>query len=856
MLAGLLSFPVGSIRRGLGLVMLSIGMSWMCCGRCSAEPSIGRLMPPGGTRGTDVEVTISGGNLVAPEQIVFEDGVIKQLKLESVNDGQLKATLRIPADAPLGAHRFRIRTAKGLSQLRTFRVGSFPLILEAEADPAQKAARNDAPEAAQTIEIPSAGAVTVAGVVRNEDVDCYRVSLGAGQRISAAISGVRLDHTDFDPYIEIVDSRGFVLTASDDHPLLDQDALVSLIAPAAGDYFVRVRESAYAGNDNCHYLLSLGRFPTPFVAVPPGGAPGSTIEFEWLGDPAGPFRSSITLPEAFRRVDAGMVGLFEPRPERDGVAAAEGVPIRVTRLPIVQEAEPNDEPDVQQRVPAPAAIWGRMDKADDVDWVRIEAVKGTKWSVRGWGRRLGSPIDITLNAHRDNSKRERITGNDDAEGPDSAMTVTTPEEGSFLVRLSDHQHRGGEAFVWWLEVEPVEPGVTVSVPPSRTKSQDDLVPQVARGNRTALILNASRTDFAGDLIVRATDLPAGVQATIPPLQNGAPGGFVVFEAAADAALAASMSAFEVRDAANPQHLLGGLQQSTELVHGAPNREPWRTTTSSRMPIAVVEDAQVTIELVQPVVPLVKNGKMDLTVRIHRAEGFKGKVRLDFPFKPPGVGAASGVDVPADKAEVSYPINANGGAPTKTWQVIVTATVSPEGDAAKGRPRLRIASRPVDLTIAEPFVQLALEKTAAEQGQETAFVGKITVPTNFAGEAQAVLLGLPAKTESVPLTFTAGTTELSFPVKVAADAPPGRHANVVCEIQVPQAGTSVVHLMPATELRIDKPLPVSQAAAAPPKPATPQPATAKPPQLSRREQLRLQAKAIAATGEAGTEEPKP
>ena len=65
-------------------------------------------------------------------------------------------------------------------------------------------------------------------------------------------------------------------------------------------------------------------------------------------------------------------------------------------------------------------------------------------------------------------------------------------------------------FVWLLEVEPITPLVTFSVPPSRTKSQDDLFPQVPRGGRTTVVLNASRRNFSGDIKLLAEGLPEGV----------------------------------------------------------------------------------------------------------------------------------------------------------------------------------------------------------------------------------------------------------------------------------------------------------------------------------------------------------
>jgi hypothetical protein len=171
---------------------------------------------------------------------------------------------------------------------------------------------------------------------------------------------------------------------------------------------------------------------------------------------------------------------------------------------------------------------------------------------------------------------------------------------------------------------------------------------------------------------------------------------------------------------------------------------------------------------------------------------------------------------------------------------VAGTVTFEGEEAKGRPSIRISSQPVKLSVAEPYVQVALDKGTAEQGQDTTFTGTVTVPTAFEGEAKVVLLGLPAKTKSEPLLITSESKEVEFAVSVAADAPAGRHANVVCEVHVPQAGDQIIHRMAATELRIDKPLPIKSQAAPKPKPVKKKPQEKK---LSRREQLRIQAQAV-------------
>ena len=811
-----------------------------------AAPVIGRVMPPAGQRGTECEVTITGSRLDGAEELFFEDGLIEQVSLEQPDAKTVTLRLRIPEDCPLGSHRIRLRSPAGLSDLRTFTVIDSPIRLEGETETGNKA-RNDTAEAAEEVELAGGSTQTIAGVIRREDVDTYRVHLKQGEKIAASLCGVRLNHTPFDPAVELVDAAGFAVASCDDHSLVQQDAMLSARVDRDGDYFLRVRESAYLGDDNCVYLLHVGRFPTPQVALPPGGQAGMTLDLTWLGDSDGPWTTSLTLPKQEGRRDAALEGLAAVTAVRDGIPAAETVPLRLTTLPVTREVEPNNVANDSQMLPTPTAAWGQLQQPGDVDWLRFEAAAGTKWSVRAWGRRLGSPIDLILNAYRNDDKRQKITGNDDSEGPDSLMTVTVPEEGSFLVRIDDQPGRGGEAFIWWVEVTPVEPAMTVAVPPTQTKTQLGLIAQVPRGNRTAILLNATRTDTSEDVLPEVTELPAGVQATATPLPRNAPSSLVVFEAQPDAPLGATMAAVSLEAIKNEtRHSLGGVRQPTELVHGNPNRTCWRQSISDRLSVAVVEQVPVQIELVQPAVPLVQSGRLDLKVRVTREEGFEGAVRLTFPFSPPGVGAASGVNVPADANEVAYPLNASDKASPGSWGVAVVATVTTKGDLAKTRPTFAVASRPVNLDVAEPLLQLAIDRAAAEQGSELFLIGKFAAPAAVA--AKAMLLGLPANCTAKEVAVAQGDTEVRFPVTVAADAPLGKHASIICELHVPQGDAAVIHTVKVGELRIDKPLPavamvkkaepVKKQAAGPPQP--------KP--LSRRERLRQQAQVLATAGE--------
>lgn len=783
--------------------------------------TIDRIDPGGAPAGTEQQVALTGKDFADPEELWFEEGRIEVVSLEPVDATHVKAVLRIPADCPLGPHRFRLRTKRGLSELRTFRVAGLPQIAEVEP--------NDAATAAEPL--PREGR-TIRGVVKGEDIDSFPVRLAAGERLSLAIDAIRLDQEMFDPCLEIMDDRGFVIASCDDHPLLGQDAMLAFTAPADGTYSVRVRESTYGGSEGSLYLLHLGTFPVPHVAWPPGGRAGGELEVDWLGDPAGAFRTRVRLPAV-----AGQTGLVEERPQRDGVTTVVGVPLRVAPTDPLLESEPNDEPGAANRLTAPGAFAGRLEREEDVDWVRVEAPKGSQWRVRGWGRRLGSPIDLVLGVHSDDAKRARLTGNDDAEGPDAEVRVTTPDQASFLVRVSDHQRRGGERFVYWLDVEPVVPQVTVSVPPGRSNSQEQLVAQVPQGNRTALVFNAARDACDDPVRLAFHDLPAGVRVLAQDVAAPLPGTVAVFEAdaAAPPAVRAVDVAVEMRaDGADSPRRVGGLRQVTELVFGQPNNAIYRTSVSDRLPVAVVAPAAIAVDVDPPAVPLARRGTIDLRVKIRRSAGFTGKVRLGFPFKPPGIGAPATVDVDADVSEAVYSLNATADAAVGDRQVVVTATVKD-----KGASEAWVSSLPVTVRVIEPPITIAAEKATTEQGREARMVCKITKPGGFEGMAKVKLMGLPAKLESPELDLEADATELVFPIAVPADAPPGRHDNVFCQVRIPQGEAWIVFNAPTTQLRIDKPLrpkesgqpPRPKESGQPPRGDTSQPAAAPSPGLA-------------------------
>ena len=103
----------------------------LCGESFSASPSLGSVQPRGAQRGTEVALTFNGARLNdAQEVLVYYPGVTVK-KLEVVSPAQLKVTVAIAPDCRLGEHAFRVRTATGVSDLRTFWVRRFRRLLPA-----------------------------------------------------------------------------------------------------------------------------------------------------------------------------------------------------------------------------------------------------------------------------------------------------------------------------------------------------------------------------------------------------------------------------------------------------------------------------------------------------------------------------------------------------------------------------------------------------------------------------------------------------------------------------------------------------------------------------------------------------
>ena len=791
----------------------------------AAYPEFNSIQPRGGQRGTDIDVTFSGNRLADAEEIIsYNPAGIKALEFKAENPTTLKVKLHIEPGCPLGEQLFRVRTKSGLSYVRNFFVGQFPVLEEKEP--------NTLLEEAQ----PITTGVTVSGTARSEETDYYKIEAKKGERISVEVEGIRLCTNFWDPYVAIMNSKKFELATSDDTPLGVQDPHASVIIPEDGTYYIEVRDSSYAGNDGAQYRAHIGAYPRPTVAYPPGGKAGTEVEVTYLGDAGGPIKQKVAVPNTPGEV----LPLFA---QANNLSAPSANPFRITALDNVLEAEPNNnhaEAKANAAPPAlPMAFNGVIEKPEDEDWFKFTAKKDQKFDLIVHARGIRSPLDPVLELF--NKDGGGINGNDDnGASPDSKIGGwAVPEDGEYYLRVRDHLKRGGADFVYRVEVAVPESGLNTYITRyDRTDSQQWVQTSIARGNRHAIQVHVDRIGVGGDVGFDCANLPPGVKMETEVIPGAVADHIMIFSAAADAPLAAALldmkpKLMDPKAAPVP----GRWMNNIEFIQGEPNNTPYVVSRQKLYPVAVVEEIPYTIELVPPTVPIVQSGTMNLKVKATRKEGFKAAITVRMLWNPPGISAPGTIAIPEGQLEADYQITCNGDAPPNTWKIAV------RGETDAGQGPIYCSSALTAITVAPPYFTMKMEMASAEQGKPTELFCKLEVKKPWQGKAKVTVFGLPAKTSSTELEIGAEDKELRFPVTTAADAPVGKHQNLFCQAIVLENGVPIPHTIgQGGVIRIDPPPPAPPPATvakaeAPPPPKPEVPAAPKP--LSRLEQLRQQ-----------------
>lgn len=816
---------VRSIRNGV-LVLLAVFLPAVAT---AGVKSIEQVFPRCGQQGTIVDVEIWGVSLDAPREIVFYRPGIRAFDFKVSEEAPDRRNLahggywdqavtckfEIAPDCPPGQYAFRLLTKHELSHLATFHVSPFRSVDESEEV-------KDTIETAELVE-PN---ITINGKLGHQMADCFRVPVKAGERLSVELESVRVaDYhygaSTYDLEAQILDLSGKVLASNDDNSLRIQDPVLSWVPEKDGEVIVMARRSVDQITQT-RYVLHIGNHPRPLVAFPPGGKAGSDQAFRLIGDATGDIEETIAIPK--------VAGFFDFAGD-----APTAMRLRSSKYPNLIETESDDPKAVTEVPELPRALNGIIDCFDDVDRYRISAQKETPLRLRVFAASVGSPIDPVLRIL--DSEGKVVLESDDAGLPERDIFGTsyrsksgrpdlldpsvmwTPEaDGEYHVEISDQSAAGGPDGVYRIEIEspgPVVQTVLKSFSFDWVENTRDTGLALPRGGR--LVANITlpegqwqKLETPFDLV--AHGLPEGVTMTGPRIDPATVGRDrrgddlwpVLFTASPDAKLEGAVITLEAKPVDSKFKVETRSQENVPFLNHS-GGDSLHFAMVDRYVMGVVDNAPFSIEIEAPNAVLVRGGEIAIPVTLTRHGDFEGPVEFQARFADLGIDPQAPTTIPPGETEAVLRLSATSRAPLGKRPIAVSArSLVDEIPRSAGVGDRRNCSSIIELTVAEPYLELTSEPGSVRRGESTEYRWKVTQKTPFDGKARIQMLGLPKGVSLVgdlpEIDSTA--SEVVFQVKATGEALLGQATGLECEIVLTSGGQEITQRSGSGILRID------------------------------------------------------
>ena len=385
-------------------------------------------------------------------------------------------------------------------------------------------------------------------------------------------------------------------------------------------------------------------------------------------------------------------------------------------------------------------------------------------------------------------------------------------DGDYVIEISDTSGAGGDAAAYRVEIEPA-PDAVFSMLPGFGDWNESLrhvgfaIPQGGRRTVNVALPHGLGNTFTEPFDLVARGLPPGVRLVSPrvPAGHSSATRWPV-QLIADATVPASAAVFslEARPVDAARRLEGGSRQNLPFINHS-GGDAWRTVRLERFVLAVTDPAPFSIEIEPPTVPIVRGGELAIPVRLTRHPGFDEPVDFDCDFAPPGVNPQPQATIPSGETAGVLKLSAEANARLGAAPLYVTALV---GHGSTVRPlgalQICVSSQIVELTVAEPFVELASQPESIRRGERKRFAWRVQHKSPFEGPASVRLLGLPKGLRVVePLpVITNESREFAFEVEATDEALLGAVKDLSCEVTVQVAGQEVHQRSGKGTLRID------------------------------------------------------
>jgi hypothetical protein len=536
--------------------------------------------------------------------------------------------------------------------------------------------------------------------------------------------------------MSLATADGRLLASSSDHN--GRDPLIDFVAPADGEYLVRVYDLSYRGG--FPYLLLITDKPHVENVFPRAVQAGKSIDLLAIGRNLGaasaqsawreaelpyverifPFSAPAevaaergfrfyehptdhsVLPTAATCTLAGVQILPTP----DGLANAQT--LLVADSPVTLETELNDKQDQPQAVTLPLIVSGRFDQPRDADWYQFEVAESGQYGFDVYCERINGRADPYLVVLDDQGNRvnelddfgHRINAFD-GHLRDPVGMVHLAEKRTYRVLVQDRYRRGGARYQYVLAIRKQQPDFDVAVIHSQNPGPGGT--NVWRGGSVYLdVIVHQQHGYNDPITITAENLPPGLHVA-PTVINNNSRGTLVISASEDAA-----------DFVGPIKLIATGRRGEDVLRREvrPYTKVWTEPgmNSSRptrdLVVAIRAGAPYRLEWVSDRIEVEAGKTAEAKLKlIRRWPDFQANVTVQ-PLSFPGNFKLSNLDFTGEQAELTLPIAVqNGTRPGDyTLAVLGQAQVPFNKDtAAKERPNTLVSlpSRPLTLSVAAP-----------------------------------------------------------------------------------------------------------------------------------------------------------
>ena len=451
-------------------LMLVVLILWPASGHAAA-PTLTRLFPAGGQRGTTVKVECTG-KFKWPVKIWAPGVKVAALK----DSGQIQVT--IPADLAADRVWIRLYDAEGASPALPFLLSNLAEFREKEpnnrlgkAQPLPGATKGgDAPDKSQKGSRPGSHGVANGVLQSAGDVDGFAVYVKAGSTLVADMAANTRLNSPVDSVLQVVTPDGFVV--AENHDGVGIDPRLAFTPTKTGTYLVRVfgfpskpnSSITYSGAATYVYRLTIttGPFIANAARVSVTVGTKSVPIFGW-NIPEGtevPVRGEA---ESLREVES----MFSKQiPAASGIGFVQGrefagrARIRTVPFKTVGVVRPGGGPGVA--LAPPVAVTGCLDTHNQITRHVFQLKKGTAYSLSAESSTFELPVVPLMRIMAPDGSRA-AQSSDPGTGKETHLRFSPKVDGPHEVQVFDRYRHYGPGHFYQVTIVPEETDFELSI---------------------------------------------------------------------------------------------------------------------------------------------------------------------------------------------------------------------------------------------------------------------------------------------------------------------------------------------------------------------------------------------------------